>query len=95
MHGGSEDSSGVSDDLEVEMFILSCDASLVEVSQDVHPRHTLPAGAFYLLLLGGWKRQHDIVGEHVILKHVALVNAIFLLQLWQQVRPAGDRKKNR
>lgn len=93
MDGRGEHSSGVDDDLEVAEMSLCDDGFMVQVSQDVHPGHILPAGAAAALrgqsVGGGW-RPRDGVGEHVILKHVTLVNAIFLFQQRQHLRPTGN-----
>lgn len=96
MDGGDENHSGVHDHLEVHVASVIPDGFVVKVSQDVHPGHVLPAGAaaaFRGRRLGGGRRQHDGVGEDVILKHVAPVGAVLGLQQRQKFQPAGNRKE--
>lgn len=81
--------SRADNDLEVTVSLRK-DRLFVEVSQDVQTRNILPV-CLWRQSLGGWRRQHEIDGEHVILKPVALVGTIFLLQQQQQLYQAGNR----
>lgn len=90
MDGRGEHSSWVDNDLGVTVKR----GFLVQVSQDVHPGHILPAGALLGQSLGGGRRQLDGVGEHVILKQVTQVSPIFIFQQRQKRRPTGKKRKN-
>lgn len=93
--GCGKHSSGVDNCLHV--VELSFDLGfLVQVCQDVHPRHILPAGAAALQQQGlGGGRRRDGVREYVILKHVALVSSIFMFQQRHQLQPTGNRMMKR
>lgn len=90
---GGEHSSRVDDDFELNITALFSQGLLVEMIQDIHSRKVPPkrrrgrSGS-----RGGW-RQHHIFGKHVILKPVALVDPIFLLQQRQQLQPTGMKIK--
>lgn len=75
--------SRVDDELAVVVTSRWIDGFLVQMSQDVNPRHILRAGAPEAVQgqsLGAGRRQNDRVGEHVILKRVTLVSTVFFFQ---------------
>lgn len=78
-------SSGVDHDLKILVTRRRYDGFLVEMSQDVHPRYFLPAVLSRRRLFTVWRRQHEVVGEDVVLKLVALISSKFLLQQGQQL----------
>lgn len=89
MDSRCDHSSGVDDDLVVE---LGREGFMVQVIQDVNSRYTPPPAVWSTRPLELGSRQYDSVGEDIVLKHVAQVSAMFLLQHWQQLLPAGDTR---
>lgn len=89
-------SSRVEEEFAVAVTSLWDDGFLVQVSQDVNPGNGRRAGAPDALQgqrVGVGRRQGDGVGEHVILKRVTLVSAMFSLQQRNQLGPTGNKKK--